>query len=125
MAIELDPDFAIAYARLGAVYINIQQPTLSGEYLKKAFELRQHLSEREKLYVQAHYYVDSTGEIEKAIETYQLWTQIYSHDWIPFNNLSNEYNRIGEMEKAVEAGQQALRLNPNHSFPIQRSGSFL
>lgn len=117
MAIELDPDFAIAYARLGALYTNLQETALSDEYLKKAFELRQHLSEREKLYVQAHYYVDSTGEIEKAIETYQLWTQIYPHDWIPFNNLSNEYNRIGEMEKAVEAGQQALRLNPNHSFP--------
>lgn len=117
MAIDLDPEFAIAYARLGAIYINLQQYAFSDEYLKKAFERREHVSEREKLYIQAHYYVDSTHEIDKAIETYELWTQIYSHDWIPFNNLSNEYQRIGDHEKAVTAGQQALHLNPNHGFP--------
>jgi len=65
----------------------------------------------------ASYYVDVTNEYEKGIETYRLWADSYPHDWIPFNNLSNEYARIGQPEKAVEAGQQALRLNPNHAFP--------
>jgi DNA-binding winged helix-turn-helix (wHTH) protein/tetratricopeptide (TPR) repeat protein len=117
MAIDLDPEFAIAYARLGAVYINFQQKELSDDYLKKAFERREHLSEREKLYVQAHYYVDSTGETDKAIETYELWTKIYPHDWIPFNNLSNESVRMGNIDKAIAAGQETLRLNPNHGYP--------
>ena len=117
MATELDPEFAIAYARLGAVYSNLQQEALADEYLKKAFERREHISEREKFYVQAHYYVDLTAETSKAIETYQLWTRVYPHDWIPFNNLGNESVRIGDAGAAIVAGQEALRLNPNHGFP--------
>ena len=117
MAVELDPEFAIAYARLGTVYDNVQQDALGSEYLKKAFERREHISEREKFYIQAHYYEDATRESDKAIETYELWTKVYPHDWIPFNNLCNETIRIGEAEKAIQAGQGALRLNPNHGFP--------
>jgi len=117
MAVELDAEFAIAYARLGAVYDNLQQEALGSEYLKKAFERREHISEREKFYIQAHYYEDATRESDKAIETYELWTKVYPHDWIPFNNLCNETTRIGDAEKAITAGQEALRLNPNHGFP--------
>jgi eukaryotic-like serine/threonine-protein kinase len=117
MAIDLDPEFTIAYVRLGAVYHNLQQRNLSDEYLRKAFERREHISEREKFYVQAHYYQDSTGEEDKAIETYELWTKVYPHDWIPFNNLSNENVIIGNIDKAIAAAQEALRLNPNHAYP--------
>src|ERR1039457_1299875 len=117
MAIELDPDFAIAYARLAAVYHNLQQPALGDEYLLKAFERREHVSEREKFYIQAHYYADVTGETDKAIETYKLWAEVYPHDWIPCNNLCNEYVRIGQLDLAIAAGQQALRLNPSHTLP--------
>jgi len=116
MAIELDPDFAIAYARLAAVYGNLQQPALSDEYMRKAFERREHVSEREKFYIQAHYY-GATGETDKAIETYKLWAEVYSHDWIPCNNLCNEYVRIGQPDLAIAAGQKALRLNPGHTLP--------
>ncbi len=116
MAIELDPDFAIAYARLASVYGNLQQPALDDEYMSKAFERREHISEREKFYIQAHYYV-ATGETDKAIETYKLWAEVYPHDWIPCNNLCNEYSRIGQLDLAIAAGQQALRLNPSHSLP--------
>ena len=117
MAIELDPDFAIAYARLAAVYHNLQQPALGDEYLLKTFERREHVSEREKFYIQAHYYADVTGETDKAIETYKLWAEVYPHDWIPCNNLCNEYVRIGQLDLAIAAGQQALRLNPSHTLP--------
>ena len=117
MAIDLDPNFAIAYARLGTIYTNLAQVDFADEYTRKAFERREHVSEREKFYIAAHYYVDVTNEYDKGIETYRLWADSYPHDWIPFNNLSNEYARIGQPEKAVEAGQQALRLNPNHAFP--------
>ena len=127
LAIDLDPEFATAYARLGAIYTNLQQPVLADQYLQKAYERRGHVTEREKFYITAH----SNQDTDKAIENYKLWTQVYPHDWIPFNNLSNEYVRIGEVEKAVEAGQQALRLNPNHGFPYdvlarayQRSSRF-
>ena len=117
MAIELDPDFAIAYARLAAVHTNLQQPDLGDEYLQKAFERRERVSEKEKFYIQAHYYADVTKEIDKEIETYKLWAEVYPHDLIPFNNLSNEYVRIGQPDKAIEAGQKALRLSPEHASP--------
>jgi DNA-binding winged helix-turn-helix (wHTH) protein/tetratricopeptide (TPR) repeat protein len=117
MAIDLDPDFAIAYARLGAVYFNLEQEVLASDYLKKAFERREHISEREKFYIQGHYYEDSAREMDKAIETYKLWTEVYPHDWIPFNNLCNGSVAIGNWEQAVAAGQHALQLNPSHAFP--------
>ena len=117
MAIDLDPNFAIAYARLGTVYDNLTRIDLGNEYMRKAFERREHVSEREKFYIAAHYYVDVTNEYDKGIETYRLWADSYPHDWIPFNNLGNEYARLGQGGKAIEAGQQALRLNPNHAFP--------
>ena len=117
MAIDLDPNFAIAYARLGTIYTNLAQVELADEYMRKAFERREHVSEREKFYIAAHYYVDAAHEYNKAIETYRLWADSYPHDWIPYSNVSNEYARIGQPEKAVEAGQQALHLNPNHAFP--------
>jgi tetratricopeptide (TPR) repeat protein len=117
MAIELDPNFAIAYARLGAVYANEQSGVLSEEYVRKAFERREHVSEKEKLYIAARFYANVTGETEKVIETYELWRQVYPRDWIPANNVANEYNRVGRLDKAIEASQSALRLNPDSAFP--------
>jgi eukaryotic-like serine/threonine-protein kinase len=117
MAIELDPDFAISYARLAAVYSNIQQVDLADDYLRKAFQRREHVSEREKFYIAAHYYFDTVKDIDKTIETEKLWTEVYPRDLIPINNLSNAYIVVGQPEKAIGAGQQALRLNPKHASP--------
>ena len=115
MAIELDPDFAMAYAGLGGVNANLQQPDVAAGYFRKAFDLRQHTSEKEKLNIQAFYYSTVTREMDKVIETYQLWADAYPHDFIPFVNLGNDYNLTGQLEKAVAASQQALRLNPLHA----------
>jgi tetratricopeptide (TPR) repeat protein len=117
MAVELDPDFAMAYARLAAVYTNLDEPDLADEYLRKAFERREHVSEREKLYIQARYYSDTAKDTDKEIEIYKLWTEAYPHDFFPFNGLTNGYVEIGQLEKAIEAGQQALRVNPDHALP--------
>ena len=117
MAIELDPDFAIPYARLAAVYSNIQQVDVADDYMRKAFELRERVSEREKFYIATHYYFDTVKDIEKTIDTEKLWAEIYPRDLIPINNLSNAYVVVGQPEKAIEAGQQALRLNPKHEIP--------
>lgn len=117
LATELDPDFAIAYVRLGAVYSNSQDYKSPKDYVTKAFEKSDRVSEREKLYITAHYYSDATDEDEKAIQTYELWRQIYPRDWIAATNLGNEYTRVGRFDKAIEAGQAALRLNPSHIFP--------
>ena len=122
MAIELDPDFAMAYARLGAVYTNLDQRDLAGQNMLKAFERRGHVSEREKFYIQARYYADATRETEKAIETWKLWSEAYPHDFSPFNSLSTAYVEIGQPEKAIEAGQQALRVNASHALPYASLG---
>jgi len=117
MAIDLDPNFAIPYARLGAIHGDLGERVLADRYMKEAFERREHVSEREKFYIAAHYYQDATHEDDKAIDTYNLWTQTYPHDWIPFNNLSIEYQKVGDPEKQVESAREALKLNPNHGLP--------
>jgi DNA-binding winged helix-turn-helix (wHTH) protein/tetratricopeptide (TPR) repeat protein len=122
LAIELDPDFAMAYARLGVVYGNLDQVDLAGQYMLKAFERREHVSEREKFYIQAHYYDNTTREIEKAIETWKLWSEAYPHDFGPLNSLSSAYVEIGQPEKAIEAGQRALRVNASHALPYASLG---
>lgn len=116
MAIELDPNFAIAYARIGAIYRNLSQGELARQYMQKAFDLREHVSEKEKLYIAAHYYTDVTQEIDKAVGAYELWTQTYPHDWIAYNNLADLSSRSGLIDKAIPAAQQALRLNSNSWF---------
>lgn len=122
MAIELDPDFAMAYARLGAVYTNLDQRDLAAQCMLKAFERREHVSEREKFYIQARYYADATRDTEKAIETWKLWSEAYPYDFTPFNSLSAAYVEIGQPEKAIEAGQQALRVNASHALPYASLG---
>ena len=114
-AIELDPNFASAYARLGTVYMNMGEQNLRREYQQKAFELKDRASERERLYITAHYYMDN-GQVQKGIQAYELYKQTYPRDAIPPNNLANEYLRLGQFDKALENAQEALRLNPDTSF---------
>ena len=76
-AIELDPKFAMAYALLGLDYANLGQPSRAAENLRKAYDLRERVSEREKLRISANYYYVVTGELEKEAQTYQLWVQSY------------------------------------------------
>jgi len=116
MAVDLDPDFAMAYARLGAVYGNLANAAIADEYLAQAFERREHVSEREKFYIASHYYEDSTRENDKAIETLKLWTETYPHDWVPYNNLSAELVIVGQPDDAVKVAQEALHLNPANTF---------
>jgi tetratricopeptide (TPR) repeat protein len=116
-AIELDPNFAMAHAQLGTSYGNLGQSELSIEHTEKAFELRDRVSESERLYLISHHYEFATGELEKAIETYQLWKQTYPRDFIPWNNLASSYSRIGMFEKAVGEAQEACRLEPNQVAP--------
>jgi tetratricopeptide (TPR) repeat protein len=112
-AVELDPNFALAYARLSVAYSNAGQPELADEYAQKAFELRDRVSEREKLYISQHYYNFVTGEVDKMIEVLELYQQTYPRDNVPPNNLGVAYNKTGQYEKAVEEAREAIRLNPN------------
>jgi tetratricopeptide (TPR) repeat protein len=112
-AVDLDSNFALAYARLGTIYGNLGENEQASAYRTKAFELRNRVSEREKLYIMAHYYNSVTGELDKSRETYELWKQTYPRDTIPYNNLSVLYGQAGEPEKALAEAQEALRRDPN------------
>ena len=111
-AIERDPNFAAAYEALGISYSNLREPGLANENLQKAYDLRDKVSEREKFRISAAYYLLVTGELEKAIQTYEVWTQTYPLNSEPFGNLGVDYTYLGQYEKAVTASLEDLRLNP-------------
>ncbi len=112
-AVELDPNFAWVYARMGTIYSNAGEQERAKENTRKAYELRDRVSEREKLYITEHYYQTVTGELEKEIETLQLYGRTYPNDSIPTNNLSVGYEQTGDFEKAAEAARETLRIEPN------------
>ena len=125
-AIELDPNFAVAYARLGQAYANVGESTLGVENTKKAFERRDRASEPEKLYITSHYYSIVTGEVDKENEALELWHRTYPRDSIPVNNLAVGYALVGKFDQSLERAQETLRLDPNSSFSYNVvAGAFL
>ena len=112
-ATEIDQNFALAYARLASMYYNSRQDDLAARASEKAFELRDRVSERERLYISAGYYDNVTGELEKYLETLELWKRTYPRDASPPNNLAVKYNELGLFEKTVEEAREAIRLNPS------------
>jgi DNA-binding winged helix-turn-helix (wHTH) protein/tetratricopeptide (TPR) repeat protein len=112
-AVEIDPNFAIAYRALGSMYGNLDQQQRMTENIRKAYELRDKVSERERYYIEAHYYWAVTGELEKAIPAYELWRQTYPRDYALYVHLSNVYLSLGNPEKALEEARESVRLEPN------------
>jgi eukaryotic-like serine/threonine-protein kinase len=112
-ALELDPNFAVAYAGLGVAYNNLGQASLSAENIKKAYALRDRVSEHEKYRIASLYYNYVTGELEQSSQVYELWAKSYPQDLVPPNNLGVIYSELGQNEKAVVEMQESLRLEPN------------
>ena len=121
-AIELDPNFALAYARVGQAYANTFQSGPAIENTKQAFERRDRASELEKLYISTHYYDIVTGEDDKGTEAYQLWQRTYPRDSIPTNNLASSYAAVGKWDQALAEAQETMRLAPNESLSYQNLG---
>ena len=112
-AIETDGNFAMAYASLGTTYNNLGESTLAAENTKKSFELRDRVSEREKYYIESHYYHFVTGDLEKARKVYEVWAQTYPRDSTPSNNLGIIYRYLGSYEKSLSEAQERLHLEPS------------
>jgi tetratricopeptide (TPR) repeat protein/predicted Ser/Thr protein kinase len=112
-AAELDPNFAAAYFSLAYAYSNLGEPALSEQYARKAYDLRGKVSEREKLAIEALYYQNVTGELEKAAQTFELWQQTYPRNDQPYTNLAVILSTLGNYEKALNENREALRLDPN------------
>ena len=111
-AIELDPNFAEAYAALGTSYGNMGEASRAAEYFTKAFELREHASEREKLAISASYYAHVTGELDKGVQSYQEWISSYPRDFVPYTNLGTVYSSLGQWQKSIDEYRETLRLEP-------------
>src|SRR5258708_29021000 len=106
----------MAYASGGVVYFNMGSRKEALENLKKAYELRERASEREKLYITGHYYDIVTGDLEKAEELYQEWIRAYPRDSRPVSNLTLAYQTLGDYDKALATATEDLRVDPNDLF---------
>jgi tetratricopeptide (TPR) repeat protein len=115
-AIELDPNFAMGYREIGDDYFSLGELGRASEYLTKAFQLREHASEREKLGIAAEYYHVVTGELDKGAQTYQEAIESYPRSVGVYGNLGLVYDAQGQYEKAAEVTRQALRLAPGRSY---------
>jgi len=112
-AIELDPNFASAYAALGIWYSNLGENALARESIRKAYTLRDKVSERERYRISGAYYTYVTGEVEKANQTYIEFAQAYPRDSFSRSNLGANYVMLGQYENAVAPIQETIRLRPD------------
>ena len=112
-AIQLDPNFAMAYRRLGGAYSSLGQLQRASEYMSKAFALRDHASDRDRLLITSDYYRNVTRDLPKAAAAGEETIARYPRDVRAYANLSNAYNELGEFEKAAKVSQQAIELSPD------------
>jgi eukaryotic-like serine/threonine-protein kinase len=116
-AIELDPNFAMAYANLGIVYGDLlEEPGRSAENVRKAFELRDRVSERERFSITSTYYENVTGELDKGAQTTEQWAQAYPREGSPHNGLATIYEFLGQYEKQAAEELETLRLFPGNAI---------
>ncbi|MBV8207006.1 MAG: protein kinase, partial [Acidobacteria bacterium] len=109
-ALQIDPDFALAWARLGTVYGNAGESDRAGQALRKAYELRDRASEHERLYITASYF-DKVGDIQKQLEAWELYKQSYPREGIPYNNECVAYEQIGQFDKALQNCLKAIEVD--------------
>ena len=112
-AVELDPNFAMAYCWIAAVYFDLDEVGRGAEYARKAYDLREKVSERERFTIETIYYSNATGELEKAAQTYELWQQTYPGEDRAYRRLAFVSYTLGNWEKALDEQREALRLEPN------------
>jgi eukaryotic-like serine/threonine-protein kinase len=114
-AIELDPSFAGAYAQLGSIYVtDLLDPTIGADYVRKAYELRDHVNERERLNITERYYAFVTGELEKAAQTYEFYAQTYPNDYFAHSTAGLMYQYLGQYENAAAHQRESIRTNPDY-----------
>jgi DNA-binding winged helix-turn-helix (wHTH) protein/tetratricopeptide (TPR) repeat protein len=116
-AVELDPNFASAYVSLSRIYSNLGETERAKEYAKRAYEQREHVGDRERLSIMYQYHFEVTGNQAEACRILEIWKQSFQAEFQPPNSLSFINNVLGNFERAVEEGTEALRRNPAHGFP--------
>ncbi len=112
-AVELDPNFAAAYAALGVTYHNLGEVSLAMQNMTTAYQLRNRLPDMQRLDIEAHYYADVTGQLEKAIEVYNEWDQRFPGSWVPHNNVGELLLKEGRFDKSSAEELESLRIRPS------------
>ena len=115
-AVELDPNFAMAYVHMSEAYFVSNELVRAAENARKAYQLREKASERERFLIEGHYCLAATGELEKAAQIFELWQQTYPRDDMPHVDAGFISGVLGNWEKALEEAQQALRLEPSNAW---------
>lgn len=116
-AIEIDPNFAMAHARLGATYVNLRRALEARASIVRAHELSDRVSEIERFYIDAWHADVVLNDDLKAVEVYHAWQQSYPSDVTTYNNLAMLFLRLSRDDEALVQAQQAVRLNPDVAFP--------
>ncbi len=114
-AAALDPTFAMLYRDLSVAYGNLNQAGRAAENARKAYALRDKVSEPERFSIDSNYYARATGELDKAAQTYKVWQQTYPRDSVPYTNLADIYSELGKWEESLSEVREAMRLEPNNS----------
>src|SRR3954447_5899814 len=114
-ALEIDPEFALAYTELAVVYRNTDQWLSAAQMTAKAYELRDNVSETERLRITYYYHNFVQGEMDKATDTLELWRNTYPNFVVSYVSLSDSYERLGQSEKAIGFARQGLKLDPNYA----------
>ncbi|MGB0000903.1 MAG: tetratricopeptide repeat protein [Candidatus Acidiferrales bacterium] len=117
-AVRLDPNFALAYAALATCYYDLGESSQAAQYAKRAYDLRDRVSEREKLSIESRYHLFATGDLEKARQALELWTQNYPRELVAWNDLGANYGTLGQYEKAQAATEEAMRLDPGSALAV-------
>jgi eukaryotic-like serine/threonine-protein kinase len=113
VAIRSDPNFAMAHLSLGLSYLGVGESNLAAEQIRQAYELRESASDWEKFAIESRYYYGVTGDLEKARQTYELWSESYPRDFIPVSVLAGIYAQLGQYDRALIQSRRALSLNPS------------
>ncbi|MFI5118572.1 MAG: protein kinase, partial [Terriglobales bacterium] len=124
-AIELDPNFAMAYTGIAVDYSNLGRANLAAYNARKAYDLRDRVSERERYRISAFYFNYVTGEVEKATEAYELWAKSYPRDMVPHANLGVIYSALGQYDKSIAETDVQLQLEPTLSGYGNQAGEFI
>lgn len=123
-AIQLDPQLAVAYASLAAAYRNLRQPSLALQFATRAYALRDRAGGREAFRIATVYFL-ATGQLDQEMSAYRQWSAVYPRDFLPRNDLGNDYAAIGRNREALAQYQVALRLQPSSLGYTNVGGMYL
>src|SRR5271166_364165 len=117
-AVRLDPSFALAYSALATCYYDLGESAKAADFAKKAYELRDRVSERERFAIESRYHLFATGDLEKARQVMELWSQTYPREAVARNDLGTNYGTLGQYEKSLAVTEEAARMDPGSALAL-------